>query len=127
MNEIETYQHLKQDVNLQEAISRKERKRPQMPEDLNERVMYRLSERKPQQNALLLALRFIASTAAIVLIGLFIYVNETPSKVRNNHSHFTTNWQGGSTLKNLYTKNLPSTQNIPISYTQFKHYYYEKK
>ena len=101
--------------------------RMKMPDDMEQRVMQHLEahKEKPKQNVLLVTLRAIASTAAVILIGLFLHVYEPVKKTSNNHSYDKTNWTGGSTLKNVYTSNLQPKQ-ATFSYIQLKKKLYEK-
>ena len=65
---------LKNDKNLQEAVSRREQKLPPMPADLNERLMQRLGEQPPsatKQKRLWL----YAAVAVAASIALFIVFN----------------------------------------------------
>ena len=77
MNEI------RNDKNLQEAVSRREQKLPPMPADLNERLMLRLEEQKapvakPRRFWLYAA---IAVAASIALLIVFNFGQEqTPQK-----------------------------------------------
>ena len=74
---------LRNDKNLQEAVSRREQKLPPMPADLNERLMQRLGEQPPsatKQKRLWL----YAAVAVAASIALFIVFNfgkeQTPQK-----------------------------------------------
>ncbi|MBO4801366.1 MAG: hypothetical protein J5545_05810 [Bacteroidaceae bacterium] len=98
-----------------------------MPDDMEQRVMEHIETHgeKPKCNILLLALRAVASTAAAILIGLFLHVYEPTQKNSNDHSYYTTNWTGGSTLKNVYISNLRPNQKS-FSYIQLKKKLYEK-
>ena len=65
---------LRNDKNLQEAVSRREQKLPPMPADLNERLMQRLGEQPPsatKQKRLWL----YAAVAVAASIALFIVFN----------------------------------------------------
>lgn len=101
--------------------------RMKMPDDMEQRVMERIEteEKKSKRNVFLFALRAAASTAAVALIGLFLHVYEPQQKTSNNHSYYTTNWTGGSTLKNVYTSHLQPNQKS-FSYIQLKKKLYEK-
>ena len=68
------------DINLREAISRKEQKLPQMPNDLNERLLQRLQEEeKPSKHRNLpIILRWMAAAAVIVaVLALFTWKSQT--------------------------------------------------
>lgn len=101
--------------------------RMKMPDDMEQWVMKHIEteEKKPTRNVFLFALRAIASTAAVILIGLFLHVYEPVKKTSNDHSYDKTNWTGGSTLKNVYTSNLQPKQ-ATFSYIQLKKKLYEK-
>ena len=65
---------LKNDKNLQEAVSRREQKLPPMPADLNERLMQRLREQPPSA-AKQKRLWLYAAVAIAASIALFIVFN----------------------------------------------------
>ena len=98
-----------------------------MPDDMEQRVKMciELQQGEHKRNILLFVLRSVASTAAIVLIGLFLHVHEPQQKTSNDHSYYTTNWTGGCTLKNVYTSKLRPNQKS-FSYIQLKKKLYEK-
>ena len=107
-------------------------KKMKLSDDFTQRVLQRIEaqEEKPQHNILLMALRIVASTAAVVLIGLFLHVYEPvqeKQETRDNkqYSYYTTSWTGGSTLKNVYTNNQRPHQKS-FSYIQLKKKLYEK-
>lgn len=101
--------------------------RMQMPDDMEQRVKTCIDAQgeKPKRNILLFALRTIASTAAVILIGLFLYVYEPAKKTSNGHNYYTTEWTGGCTLKNVYTSKLRPNQKS-FSYIQLRKKMYEK-
>ena len=74
---------LRNDKNLQEAVSRREKKLPPMPADLNERLMQRLGEQQPSA-AKQKRLWLYAAVAIAASIALFIVINfgkeQTPQK-----------------------------------------------
>ena len=75
MNEI------KNDINLREAVSRKEQKLPQMPSDLNERVLNELidSLSQPRRSPLLSKVWWMAAAAVLVaVLALFTWRSQTP-------------------------------------------------
>ena len=65
---------LRNDKNLQEAVSRREQKLPPMPADLNERLMQRLGEQQPSA-AKQKRLWLYAAVAIAASIALFIIFN----------------------------------------------------
>lgn len=101
--------------------------RMNMPDDMEARVKKCIESQQweHRRNVLLFTLRAIASTAAVILIGLFLHVYEPIQKSSNDHSYHTTNWTGGSTLTNVYTSNLKPNQKS-FSYIQLKKKLYEK-
>lgn len=101
--------------------------RMKMPNDMEQRVMERIEteEKKSKRNILLFALRAVASTAAVALIGLFLHVYEPQQKTSNDHRYYTTNWTGSSTLQNVYASHLQPNQKS-FSYIQLKKKLYEK-
>lgn len=75
MNEI------KNDINLREAISRKEQKLPQIPSDLNERLLNKLidSPSQPRRTPLLSKVWWMAVAAVLVaVLALFTWKSQTP-------------------------------------------------
>ena len=75
MNEI------KNDINLREAVSRKEQKLPPMPSDLNERVLKSLidSPSQPRRSPLLSKVWWMAVAAVLVaVLALFTWKSQTP-------------------------------------------------
>ena len=75
MNEI------KNDINLREAVNRKEQKLPQMPSDLNERVLNSLIDTpsRPRRTPLLSRGWWIAAAAVLVaVLALFTWKSQTP-------------------------------------------------
>ena len=77
-------------------------------------------------HAFLTVLRIITSAAAILLIGLFIYVNQPIQMTPESANTYRTYVPQGNTLENLYTRSLQKSQSNLISYTQFKQMLYEK-
>ena len=98
-----------------------------MPDGMEQRVKMCIESQQGEHKRIILlfVLRTVASTAAIVLIGLFMHVHEPQQKTSNDHSYYTTNWTGGCTLKNVYTSNLRPNQKS-FSYIQLKKKLYEK-
>lgn len=101
--------------------------RMQMPDDMEQRVKMCIDAQgdKPKRNILLFALRTIASTAAVILIGLFLYVYEPAKKTSSGHNYYSTDWTGGCTLKNVYTSKLRPDQKS-FRYIQLRKKMYEK-
>lgn len=66
---------LKNDKNLQEAVSRREQKLPPLPTDLNERLMQRLGEPETAPKAKARSLWFYAAVAVAASIALLIVFN----------------------------------------------------
>ncbi len=68
--------------------------RMKMPDDIEQRVMECINAKaeEPKNSVFLFALRVVASTAAAVLIGLFLHVYEPTQEMSNDHSYYTTNW-----------------------------------
>ena len=101
--------------------------RMKMPDDMESRVKKCIESQQweHKRNVLLFTLRAIASTAAVILIGLFLHVYKPTQGMNNDHSYHTTNWTGGTTLTNVYTSNLKSSQKS-FSYIQLKKKLYEK-
>ena len=107
------------------------------PDEMVDSIMANLPDREVQNAeseerkdrkvpTFLIALRFITSAAAILLIGLFIYVNQPIQKASQQANTYRTDLVQGNTLENLYTRSLQKSQPKSISYTQFKQMLYEK-
>ena len=107
------------------------------PDEMVDNIMANLPDRGTQSAeseerenrkvpTLLIALRFITSAAAILLIGLFIYVNQPIQMASQQANTYRTDLVQGNTLENLYTRSLQKSQPKSISYTQFKQMLYEK-
>lgn len=103
------------------------------PDEMVENIMESLPDRvddlhqkETKRNAILVALRTITSAAAILLIGLFIYVNQPVKTEAQNAYAYTTDFPHSSTLENMYTRHLQASQPKPISYTQIKRMCYAK-
>ena len=113
---------------LRQALQRQNERaaRMKMPDDMEQRVKMCIEAQreKPQRN-ILYTLRIVASTAAVMLIGLFLHVYEPAKNTSNDHRYYTTNWTGGSTLKNVYTSKLRTDQQT-FSYIRLKMKLYEK-
>ncbi len=85
-----------------------------------------LPKQETKQHAMIVILRTITSAAAILLIGLFIYVNQPVKTEAQNAYAYTTDYPHSSTLENMYTRYLQVRQPQPISYTQIKRMLYAK-
>lgn len=107
------------------------------PGDLTDSIMASLPERmdipRPQEKAwptdtFVTALRIVSSMAAVLLIGLFLYVNKPVVEARTETDkvpyYHTNALPAGSTLKDVYTSR--RQQDKLISYTQLRKKYYEK-
>ena len=121
---------MNKDIELfRQALQRQNERavRMKMPDDMEQRgkMCIEAQRKKPKHNILLYTLRIVASTAAVIIIGLFLHVYEPAKKTSNDHSYYTTNWTGGNTLKNVYTDRLRADQKS-FSYIQLKKKMYEK-
>ncbi len=103
------------------------------PDEMVDSIMESLPDREehlPQkaskQQVVLVALRTITSVAAMLLIGLFIYVNQPVKTEAQNAYAYTTDFPHSSTLENMYTRHLQASQPKTISYTQIKRMLYAK-
>ena len=107
------------------------------PDEMVDNIMANLPDREVQDaesedredrktHTLLIALRFITSAAAMLLIGLFIYVNLPTEMASQQANTYRTDLVQGNTLEHLYTRSLQKSQSKSISYTQFKQMLYEK-
>ena len=104
------------------------------PDEMMENIMQNLPDRekflpdretKPQ--VWLVALRVIASAAAIWLIGLFVYVSRPQQSATQNVNAYIIDFPQSSTLENVYTRCMRKSQSKPISYTRLKQMIYAKK
>ena len=123
---------------IDDILDRLKGQQPELenPDEMLESIMANLPDREvhgtrseePESDTphlVLRMLRTITSAAAILLIGLFIYVNQ-PTKTEAPRAHaYTTDFPRSSTLENMYTRYLEASQPKPISYTQLKMMMYE--
>ena len=103
------------------------------PDEMVESIMTNLPDREDdlpkkdaKQHTILVVLRTITSAAAILLIGLFVYVNHPVKTEAQNAYAYTTDFPHSSTLEIMYTRHLQASQPKPISYTQIKRMCYAK-
>ena len=103
------------------------------PDEMVENIMTNLPDREDdlpkkdaKQHTILVVLRTITSAAAILLIGLFVYVNHPVKTEAQNAYAYTTDFPHSSTLEIMYTRHLQASQPKPISYTQIKRMCYAK-
>ncbi len=107
------------------------------PDEMVDNIMANLPDREVQgaecedredrkAHTLLISLRIITSAAAMLLIGLFIYVNQPTEMASQQANTYRTDLAQGNTLEHLYTRSLQKSQSKSISYTQFKQMLYEK-
>ena len=95
-------------------------------QNLPDREMF-LSDRETKPKVWLVALRVVASAAAIWLIGLFVYVNWPQQSATQNVNAYIIDFPQSSTLENEYTRCMRKSQSKPISYTRLKQMIYAKK
>ncbi len=120
---------------IDELFNRLQRQMPTLenPDEMVDSIMESLPDRKDdlsqkasKQHAILVALRTITSVAAMLLIGLFVYVNQpVKTEAQNAYTH-TIDFPHGGTLENMYTRHLQASQPKTISYTQIKRMLYAK-
>lgn len=82
MNENQYDLLRQQDVNLREALRQEAVELPPMPDDLNDRVLQRIGSQqlqRAQRHTLLAALRLILTSAAVYLVGLFLWLQQEPT------------------------------------------------
>lgn len=120
---------------VDEMFNRLQRQMPMLenPDEMVENIMSHLPDREDdlpkketKQHAILVVLRTITSAAAILLIGLFVYVNQPVKTEAQNAYAYTTDFPHSSTLENMYTRHLQASQLKPISYNQIKRMCYAK-
>lgn len=95
-------------------------------QNLPDREMF-LPDRETKPPVWLVALRVIASAAAIWLIGLFVYVSWPQQSATQNVNAYIIDFPQSSTLENVYTRCMRKSQSKPISYTRLKQMIYAKK
>ena len=103
------------------------------PDEMVDNIMANLPDREDdlpkkdaKQHTILVVLRTITSAAAILLIGLFVYVNQPVKTEAQNAYAYTADFPHSSTLEQMYTRCLQASQPKPISYTQIKRMLYAK-
>ena len=103
------------------------------PDEMVENIMANLPDREDdlpkkdeKQHAILVVLRTITSAASILLIGLFVYVNQPVKTEAQNAYAYTADFPHSSTLEQMYTRCMQASQPKPISYTQIKRMLYAK-
>ena len=124
---------------IDDILDRLKGQRPELenPDEMLESIMASLPDREGQEtrseesecakpHLILRVLRTITSAAAILLIGLFIYVNQPVKTEAPRTYDYTTDLPHSSTLENMYTRYLQASQPKPISYTQIKRMLYAK-
>lgn len=88
----------------------------------------RLCEQERKPSPVIIALRTVSTIAAVLLIGLFFFVNAPSPAAQLNkndaHHNYISNLSG-STLKDIYTR--PQKQDNLISYNQLRKLCYENK
>ena len=124
---------------IDDILDRLKGQQPELenPDEMLESIMANLPDREGQEtrgeepestkpHLILRVLRTITSAAAILLIGLFIYVNQ-PVKTEAPRAYaYPTDFPHSSTLEIVYTRCLQASQPKPISYTQLKRMLYAK-
>ena len=123
---------------IDDILDRLKGQQPELenPDEMLESIMANLPDREvhgtrseePESDTphlVLRMLRTITSAAAILLIGLFIYVNQPVKTEAPRTYDYTTDLPHSSTLENMYTRYLEASQPKPISYTQLKMMMYE--
>lgn len=76
MNEKEINAQLKNDANLREAIARHEKRRRQMPPDLNGRLMQRLEDRQKRARTYRPWPAVAACIIVIICVGVFMHLSD---------------------------------------------------
>ncbi len=123
---------------IDDILDRLKGQQPELenPDEMLESIMANLPDREGQEtrseepesakpHLILRVLRTVTSAAAILLIGLFIYVNQPVTTEAPRAHAYTTDFPRSSTLENMYTRYLEASQPKPISYTQLKMMMYE--
>ena len=88
-----------------------------------------MAQAKDKPSAMLMTLRIILSSAAVWLVGLFLYqqipLSELQSPTKEDPIYYDNGLFSGSTLKDVYTSY--QHKDKLISYTQLKQMIYENK
>lgn len=88
-----------------------------------------MAQAKDKPSAMLMTLRIILSSAAVWLVGLFLYqlipLSELQSSTKEDPIYYDNGLFSGSTLKDVYTSY--QHKDKLISYTQLKQMIYENK
>ena len=105
------------------------------PDELTEQIMKNLpdmdtiptngnTEKSYQKtsriHAIVKVIQIITTTAAIWLIGMFVYLHHTPVEKYQDLNHYTIDIRHGSTLNGLYMTYMKKRETKMMSYTQLK-------
>ena len=105
------------------------------PDELTEQIMQNLPDMDMMPNmddtektyqktsrtrAIVKVLQIITTTAAVWLIGLFVYLHHTPAEKHQDLKYYTMDIKHGSTLNDLYMTYMKKRETKMMSYTQLK-------
>lgn len=119
-----------------DILERLRRQQPSLdnPDEMTERIMDSLPEMEPaprRRQMMITALRIVSTTAAVWLVGLFVYVHVPSPAHRIPKQEISYNninaLQRGSTLKDVYTRRQQEGKLKMLSYTQLRKKLYENK
>ena len=105
------------------------------PDELTEQIMQNLPDLDMKPNiddidmshqktsrtrAIVKTLQIITTTAAVWLIGLFVYLHYIPAEKHQDLKYYTMDIKHGSTLNDLYMTYMKKRETKMMSYTQLK-------
>ena len=93
------------------------------PDELTEQIMQNLpdmDQKTSRTHAIVKVIQIITTTAAIWLIGMFVYLHHTPVEKYQDLNHYTIDIRHGSTLNGRYMTYMKKRETKMMSYTQLK-------
>lgn len=105
------------------------------PDELTEQIMQNLPDmdkiptngntkksyqKTSRTHAIVKVIQIITTTAAIWLIGMFVYLHHTPVEKYQDLNHYTIDIRHGSTLNGMYMTYMKKKETKMMSYTQLK-------
>ena len=105
------------------------------PDELMEQIMQNLPDmdkiptngnteksyqKTSRTHAIVKVIQIITTTAAIWLIGMFVYLHHTPAEKLQDLNHYTIDIRHGSTLNGRYMTYMKKRETKMMSYTELK-------
>lgn len=118
--------------NIDEILEGLKGFQPEIPDadDLTERIINSLpnrdavSDNRSKNLRIIKLVRWTLSTAAVVLVGLFLYTHYVETRTQSTIQNYNiTDFSSGNYLKNVYTNN---NNKVKINYLLLKTMNYEK-